>query len=238
MAQYEVQDLKRLSVCPILFQKEWDYSDKTKDIDDTYLYGIREVFRWFYRRNKQISPDTIVTSVAHHAFKSGLDFKQKMNLEDAFRKYTTGNFYQLMDQPFYQKEIQIFLNDRGDVLKHKVPCLVKKEKTVYFISYDLGEIDFDLFLNSYEAMFQSVWSFYVLDKVPVFINLHYNGNDIIEQRMKVNIEYIKESKRRLISLGKEINTRKTPPPSEICRNCDRRNECQIMTNIKARLLKK
>jgi hypothetical protein len=230
MAQYTLDDIKRISICPILYKKGWDYSDPSQYLPKTYLYGIKEIFRWYYRRGNQISPDAIVASLSHHAFQTKLDWKDKMNLETAFRKYTSGGTYRKIDQPFYQKEIQINLNDR-DVLTHTVPCITKKDKSVYIISYDKGEVDMDQFLNSYEVMLQSVWAFYVLDTVPIFLNLFYNVDTIFEQKVKVNVEYIKRSKKRLVSIGREMAKRKAPPPSEICKHCNRRKECPEMINV-------
>ena len=235
MASYTVQDIKRHKVCPILFQNKWDYSNDANGLNPTYLYGIKEIFRWYYRRGSQISPDAITTSISFNALQNKLDFNLKTKLELAFRQFAESPIYRNMSQPHYNKDISMNLND-NTVLTYTSPCVFKDDKKLVFASYDLGMVSPDYFLNRYEVMFQSVWSFYVLDMVPIFLNLYYEDGIIREQYFKPTTDYIKHSKEKLIHLGRGLGYNKAPPPPEVCLHCNRSNECPTI-NVE-KLLKK
>ena len=195
MAKYTIEDLKRINICPVLFEKGWDYN-KGAELPLTFLYGIKEMFRWYYRRGKQISPDAITTSVSHHAFQTRTPFETKMNLETAFRKFASNGLYKRIEQPYYNYEILIHLG-KDNVLTHKIPALSKVEKSVYIYSFDKGKVDEDLFLNDYETIILTFWSFFSLDKTPVFMNFYFDGENIVEQKIKVNNEYIRTIKEKI-----------------------------------------
>lgn len=236
MARYSVDDLKRIKVCPILYKNKWDYLDSSSGLMPTYLYGMREVIRWYYRRGNRISPDSIATSVSFQGLKDGLDIENRIGLEMAFRNFADGSLYGTINQPHYNKELMLNLNEKGDTIHYVAPCVVKKDKTVYFISFDLGPQTPEQFLNRYETLFLTTWSFYVLDTVPVFVNLYYENKEIKEEKYKPNMEFIRYSKEKLIQIGRDLNI-KGSPPSEICLHCNRSNECPEMINVKM-LLKK
>lgn len=226
---YSIDDLKRLKICPILFEKKWDYTDPSKDLIPTYLYGMKEIFRWYYRRSSHITPDVIAASISSHAMQHRVDITTKIGLESAFRKYVESAFYKEMQVPHYNKELVLKLNEIGDIVNHVTPVVTKKDKTIYFVSFNLGETTPEDFLNRYETIFQTVWSFYVLDMVPAFVNLYYENGEIKEQRFKVNQNYVARSKEKLIQAGRGLKYSKNPPPPDICRNCNRRSECQEQT---------
>ena len=204
-------------------------------MNPTYLFGIKEIFRWYYRRGSQITPDAIITSISFNALQNRIDFQTKTNLESAFRKFTEAGIYRRMSQPHYNKEITINLND-NNTLTYTAPVVFKDDKRLFFASYDLGEVTPDYFLNRYEALFLTTWSFYVLDTVPSFINLYFDGKEIKEQYFRPNMEYVKHSKERLIHLGRGLGYNKAPPPPEICLQCNRSKEC-LTTNVE-KLLRK
>lgn len=225
MARYTIDELKRLNICPILSKNKWDYIKKGTDVSSSYLYGIKEMFRWYYRRRKRISPDAISASVSHHAFQSGLSFEAKADLETAFRKFAFSPSYRELEQPYYNYEIEMQLGKTGNILSHTIPVLSKHKKSVYVFSLGLGKVSEDLFLNRYETLAVAFWSFYSLDKVPVFMNLYFDGKRIVEQKIKVNMEYIKKAKESVIKISEKINQECFIPPSEVCHNCNRRDEC-------------
>lgn len=231
MATHSIEDIKRLSICPTLFTNKWDYDDPSQYLDKTFLYGVKEMIRWYYRRGKQISVEALVASISQHAFRYRVPVTDKIALESAFRQYAASGFYQQMDTPFYQKEIEVAIGNNV-IASYESPCIVKKEKTVYFISFGYGRETKENYLNRYETMLQAVWSFFMLDQVPVFINLYYENGEIIEQRIKVRQSYIAKAKERLYQISKSIK-RLAPPPTIICSNCLRREECPTikMTNV-------
>ncbi|MDD3412608.1 MAG: hypothetical protein PHY47_01275 [Lachnospiraceae bacterium] len=224
MTTYTIEDIKRLKICPILFKNKWDYSDHLIGLNPTYLYGIKEVFRWYYRRGSQITPDAITTSISFNALQNRLDFTSKTELETAFRHFVDGATYKNMSQPHYNKEISMNLNE-DILLTHVSPVVYKDNKKLAFLSYDLGMVTSDYFLNQYETMFEAVWSFYVLDMMPVFLNLYLENESIKEQHFKPNMDYIKHSKEKLIQIGRGMGYNKAPPPPELCLHCQRSNEC-------------
>jgi hypothetical protein len=225
LMKYTLDDIKRMSICPILFKEKWDYTDNDSKLIPSYLYGIKEMFRWYYRRGKQISPDAITASVSHHCFQTKVPFETKANLETALRKYASSGLYRKIEQPFYNKEIEIYLNKEGDLIQYKIPTLSKLEKSFYIYSFDLGKVDEGMFLNRYETLLVSFWSFFSFNKTPVFLNLYFDGESIVEQKIKVTMDYIEEAKRKIHRIGKEINKKQSLPPSEVCENCNRRTEC-------------
>lgn len=234
MARYSIDEIKRLTVCPILFQNKWDYNDPSQYLDKTFLYGVKEMIRWYYRRGKQISSEALVASLSQFAMIKRVPVTNKMELESAFRQYASRGLYQQMDAPFYQKEIEVQI--RKDLIAtHEPFCMAKKEKTVYFISSEYGKEPKEKFLNRYEVLLQAVWSFYMLDQVPVFVNLYYENGEIKEDRFKVRLAFITQAKEKLFQIGKSISRISTPPVS-ICDNCNRREECP--TQKTANLLKK
>lgn len=231
MARYSIDEIKRLTVCPVLYKNKWDYNDPSQYLDKTFLYGVKEMIRWYYRRGKQITIESLVASLSQYAMTVRQPVMEKIAMESAFRQYASKGIYQQMDAPFYNQEIDVQIG-KNLTATHVAPCIAKKEKTVYFISYDYGREPKEKFLNRYEILLEAVWSFYMLDQVPVFINLYYEDGEIKEDRFKVRLVYITQAKEKLFQIGKSIGRMATPPVF-ICDNCNRREECptQKMANL-------
>lgn len=231
--QYTIDDLTRKFICPILFDEGWDYDILSKKFHPTYLYGIKEPFKWFYRRAKPITIETITSSINNHALRTHMPFEEKMLLETAIRGFVSSTFYKEMEQPFFNKEITAHIN-ASDIVRHAIPVITKYNKRICTLIYDRGYMSEHEFFNYYDVMLSTVWIANTLDERFDFINLYQNGKEIKLQRFKVNSEHILNSRQTLSKIGKSMDKEYPFPPMLICNNCMRRTECLTSKRLQKR----
>ncbi len=222
MKKYNLSQLNQISICPVLFNNDWAYSSKS-ELNDCYLFGIKEIFKWFYRRSNPMTPGSITTVLGQYALRSGKGI-DNLSAEEGVRKFVSGSFYQQIDQPFYRYKIEMILNSETE-LNHVIPVMARRGKKVYLITFDKGGVSERDYMNMYETMFSALWAFHNLNELPVFLNLSLFDNEIQEQYFKTDMKYITKAEKRLIAIGRKMRYPSAIPSWEVCTHCERRSEC-------------
>lgn len=217
-----VSELNRMSICPLLAENEWDYS-VPPEIDPCFLYGFKESLRWLYRRGNPITPSTVLTSMNQYNLRKG-DLFGNHEAEKAVRTFITDNSYNDLEKPFYNYKIEMKLNDQIH-LEHTVLTMAKRKKKLCFITVSKEEVASDIYMQTYETMFATLWAYNRLNEVPVFHNFYMKDGEVKEQTLKTSEEYISEATRRLIAIGRKVGYPSALPSWEVCIHCSRRKEC-------------
>lgn len=226
-----ISDLERLNLCGFLHKNKWDYP--TQNVGSpSYLAGIKEVFRWHYVRNKPIEIDSFMTFLSNYHARHNIDNETKIETEKAFRKFIESIFYKNMKNVFmnYSSDMKI---SKEDYLEYTIPIYLENRDRPTFVFYNLGKQEEKIFKQRYEILFLSVWSFYYLNRVPVFINFYQNKDLIEYDFIKVDETYILNAKKTILTIGKNLK-HFIIPSIQTCLKCSKMNECERFTPKKKR----
>ena len=220
--QYNLEEIKRLKICPILHQEGWDYASLPIKVDPTFKYGIREIFKWHSRRGSPITYEVLSSAISTHYYQTKRnDPEELLNIQEAFRKFIDKGFYSKLKDPVFNHEIMIDISN-GNVMKYKIPLLTFYRDILYCIFYDWS---WKSFHTTLEAQAIAVWAFYSLDQYPRFLFFSEEDGEIREKVLRYNYDYIKEAKKNLYLHGSELTERVSLPSAEVCNSCLRRTEC-------------
>jgi hypothetical protein len=223
--QVNLKDLKRKKICPILFKKDWDYSSNDPRLE-FFRLCIAEMMRWHYRKGRGISYDILPSVISRLAAAKGIDRLETSRIQVALKSFTNSGIYSRIEDVIANYEIQVGIGG-GHVIKHIVPVVSKIKDNTCIITWDNKIRSLEDLRQSYETRLSSIWSFYSLNKYPVFYNLYLNDDKVEYVRYKPNQFYVRDSKGFLLNMqGTVEDDRVYPAPLELCRRCDRRQECQ------------
>lgn len=223
--QYSLEEIKRLEVCPILSENGWNYTPPPPQVDPTFKYGIREIFKWHSRRGSPITYEVLSSAISTQYFQTKRSNPEELlNIQEAFRKFIDKGFYSKLRDPVFNHEIMIDISHQN-IMKYKIPLLTFYRDILYCIFYDQ---DYEDFHTSLEAQAIAVWAFYSLDQYPRFLFFSYEEKEIKEKVIRYNSDFIRESKKNLTKIGGRLAIQSSYPPQEICHFCERRNECPRM----------
>jgi len=220
--QYSLEEIKRLQVCPQLYQSKWDYASLPIKVDPTFRYGVREIFKWHSRRGNPITYEALSSALSSHYYqKKRKDTSTLMDIQDGFRRFMDKGFYAKLRDPVFEHEIMIDLSS-GNIMKYNIPLLTFHRDILYCVFYDRDSKDFHM---SLEAQAIATWAFYSLDQYPRFLFFNYEDGEIKETVLRYNFDYIRESKKNLARTGVRLNSQPSYPSLEVCYSCVRRSEC-------------
>jgi hypothetical protein len=223
--QAKLKDIKRKQICPILFRRDWDYKGQDPD-SEFFRFCITEMMRWQYRKGRGISYDVLSSLISRLAAEKGIDRQKVSEIQLALKSFTNSGLYSRIDELICNAEIQVGIKD-GHVITHTIPALSKINDNTCIITWDDRFRTAEDLKQSYETRLTSVWSFYSLNKYPLFYNLYLNGAKVDYVRYKPNQFYIRDSRDFFLNMKELIEQEKIyPAPVEVCVRCDRRHECQ------------
>lgn len=222
--QVTLDELKRKRICPILDRHKWDYSDQNPQ-SEFFRFCIAEMMGWQYRKGRAISYDIMSSLISRLAAERNVDRLEVSDIQLALKSFTRSGIYSKIDELVMNMEIQVGTGNH--VIKHKIPAISNIKDNTCIMTWDDRIRSAEDIKQSYEARLISVWSFYSLNRYPVFYNLYLDNDKVEQVRYKPNQFYIRDSKAFLKGVDQIINDIKIhPAPLEICRNCARRQECQ------------
>jgi len=222
--QLSLQELKRKKICPILAQKGWDFSNNDPR-SDFFRFCITEMMRWQYRKGRGISYDILSSLVSNFSVQQGIDRVEVSSLQLALKSFTNSGLYSRIDELISNAEIQVGVGN-GHVITHKIPALSNIKDNTCIITWNDNVRTIEDFKQAYETRLCSIWSFYSLNRYPIFYNLYLDKDKVAQVRYKPNQFYIRDSKAFLLKMHELIEDDGVyPAPLELCQNCDRRSEC-------------
>lgn len=219
----DIADINRINTCGILKKNNWDYEQENSS-NPSYLLGMKEIIRWHYKRNRPIDTVNFMAFISKLYLRAKISHEEKIQLEKAFREFINSAFYQRMNQVFINYSSDIKIN-KQDYLEYQIPVFINNKDEPTFLYYNLGNESKNLFLQRYEIMHNAIWSFYHLNRLPVFVNVWFDGKKIKHETIKVNEKYIQKSKKNLIIIGNNLNIFITPPIQR-CISCSKIVECE------------
>jgi hypothetical protein len=222
--RFNIADINRINTCGILYKNKWDHNELSSS-DPCYLFGIKELLKWYYKRSNPVENESFIVSLANYHRKNNTEEDQKIAYQKAFRDYISGHFYQNLHDVClnYRSDLKV---SKDDYLEYIIPVFINDVNKPMFIYYDIGKEDKSFFLQKNEIMHNAVWSFYHLNKLPTFVNIWYENHKIHHEFYKVNEDYILKAKKNLITIGKNLKhfiipTINTCKPCVNLKNCER-----------------
>jgi hypothetical protein len=224
-----IADINRINTCGILHKNKWDHNSKV-DLDPAYSYGMREVFRWLYKRGGHIQYPVLGESLSRYHIKKKTPYENRAIYYQAFREFLDGIFHQNLSHIFidYRTDLKV---SKEDYLEYQIPVFSNHPHRPVFIYYEIGKEEKQFFLKRYEVMHNAVWSFYQLNKLPTFVNLWFENGKIQHETYKVDEEYILKAKRNLITVGKNLNIF-VLPTIQTCKTCINIKDCERFSDKK------
>lgn len=223
--QVRLEDLKRKQICPVLHRRNWDYSEQDPR-SDFFRFCITEMMRWQHRKGRGISYDILSSLISRLAVERGVNGIESKDIQLALKGFTNSGLYSKIEELVANAEIQVGITN-GHVITHSIPALSKVKDNACIITWDDRIRKPEDIKQSYEARLISIWSFYSLNKYPVYYNLYLDGNKVSHVRYKPNQFYIRDSKKFLLGMKDLVEMDGIyPAPIEVCARCNRRSECQ------------
>ena len=226
-----LNDIERMNICPVLYRNKWDYSSNNNQENAAFIFGMKEIFKWNYRRKKSIDLSSFLGAFSYYCSKNNIELNDKIALEKEFKFFINDDFYLNFNNVFINYKTDIIFNKNKDVLEYEIPLIITKGKTVYLSFYTLGNIPNSMILNRYDVWYSAMWCFYVLNKTPKILNFYYNKGKINKNIITIKDDYIIKAKSNLIKLGEKIQ-QNSLPPVEICKNCSNIFQCERFTEGK------
>lgn len=223
--QASLKDIKRKQICPILQRRNWDYKSQDPRFN-FFRFCISEIMRWQYRKGRGISYDVLSSLISRMAVEQTMDRLEVSNIQLALKSFISSGVYSKITELITDAEIQVGVSN-NHVITHSIPALGKIDEEVCIFTWDSNIKTIEDMKQSYETRIASVWSFYSLNRYPVFYNLFFEKDKVEYIRYKPNQFYVRDSKIFISRLNKIIELEETyPAPQEVCNGCDRRIECQ------------
>lgn len=223
--QVKLEELKRKKICPILAHHEWDFQSNDPR-SDFFRFCIKEMMRWQYRKGRGISYDVLSSLISHFASQRKIDKLEVSSLQLALKSFTNSGLYSKIEELIANAEIQVGIG-KGHVIKYTIPALSNLKDETCIITWDDNIRTRDDLRQAYETRVSSVWSFYSINKYPIFYNLYLDGDKVKQVRFKPNQFYIRDSKTFLLKMVDLVEDKGIyPAPLEICRMCNWRDECR------------
>lgn len=225
--QVKLNELKRKKVCPILHRHEWDYKEQDPR-SDFFRFCITEMMRWQYRKGRGISYDILASLVSRLAIERKIERLEISEVQMALKGFTSSGLYFKIKELIANLEIQVGIS-RGHVITHTLPALCEINNQTCIVTWDNNIRSMEDMKQSYETRLAAVWSFYSLNRYPVFYNIYLDDKKVKRIRYKPNQFYIRDSKTFLLNMKDLIEDKGLyPAPREICENCNRRAECRTV----------
>lgn len=224
-----ISDLERLNLCGFLYKNKWDYR-QTSVGSPSYIAGIKEVFRWHYNRSKPIEHDSFMTFLSNYHVRYNIDNETRIETEKAFRSFIETTFYKNVKNVYmnYSSDMKV---SKEDYLEYTIPIYIENKEKPTFVFYNLGKHEESIFKQRYEVLYLSIWSFYYLNRVPVFINIYQNKDKIEYETIKVDEKYVMNAKKIMLTIGKNLK-HFIIPPIQTCLSCSKIEECERFTTKK------
>lgn len=227
----DIADINRINTCGILYKNKWDL-DTPKVTDPVYLFGIKEIFKWLYKRGNHIEYDSLGIALSNYNARNNAPHENRIVYQKAFREFIEGYFHQNLSHLFtnYTTDFKV---SKEDYLEYIVPVFSNNPHKPTFIYYDIGKEDKEFFLRRNEIMHNAIWSFYHLNKLPTFVNIWFEDGKIKHEIYKVNEEYILKAKRDLVTIGKHLKNY-VLPTIQTCKTCINIKNCERFSDKKKR----
>jgi hypothetical protein len=223
--QVKLDELKRKQICPILFRHRWDYKQQDSS-SDFFRFTISEMMRWQYRKGRGINYEVLSSLVSRLAAEKQMDRIDVSKIQLALKSFTNTGLYSRIKELIVDAEIQLSMQG-GHVITHLIPGLGQIDDNTAVITWDDNIRTIEDMKQSYETRLISTWSFYSLNRYPLFYNLYYKDDKVEYIRYKPNQFYIRDSKNFINRMGEIIEAESLyPAPYEVCKGCSRRTECQ------------
>ena len=219
----DIADINRINTCGILHKNKWDLIRK-EGLDPIYMFGMKEVFGWLYKRGGHMEYSVLTTALSQYHARYKTDHEQRAIYFKAFRDFVEGFFYQNLSNLFinYKSDLKV---SKEDYIEYLIPVFSNDPNRPTFIYYNIGKEDKEFFLRRYETMHNAIWSFYHLNKLPTFVNIWFEDGKIQHEIYKVNEEYILNAKRNLVTIGKNLNIF-VLPTIQTCKTCINIKDCE------------
>lgn len=231
--QITLEELKRKTICPILYQNNWDYNSSSSEIS-FFSHCIREMMGWFYRRGRRLSYEVLCPIVSRLGNERGLGLEEIVKIQISLKNFTGSKLYSTIEQPIINFET--FTDIGSNCIKHITPCLSTYNEKACIITWEDSIYSREDLMQSWETRLMSIWSFYVLNRNPTFYNLRLDWAEtkVTMNKFTPNQAYIMDTKEDFLSMEDLITARLSyQAPLEICRKCDRRDEC-LTTELRRR----
>jgi len=223
--QVKLDELKRKKICPILHRHEWDHEEQDS-CSSFFRFCITEMMRWQYRKGRGISYDILASLISRLAIERGIDRLEISEVQMALKTFTNSGLYFKIKELIANLEIQVGVS-RGHVITHTLPALCEINNQTCIVTWDDRVRSMEDMKQSYETRLAAVWSFYSLNRYPVFYNIYIDEGKVKRIRYKPNQFYIRDSKAFLLSMKRLIEEQNVyAAPREICKSCSRRKECR------------
>lgn len=228
--QVDLLQVKRNIICPYLHRNNWDYDEPTS-FNSFFSFSIMEVMAWYYRRNKRIPYDILCSIISYMGTQKNISQIEISSIQLALRKFIVHGLYSRIDPPIINMEAMLAMGDT--VIKYNVPIVTSLESKACIIFCDQSIESREDLLCMYETRFASVWSFYVLNKYPVFYNLSIEDKKIKNIKFTPNQFYIRDNKKFWLNMkDRFLHEKIYPAPISVCKNCSKRELCQIVIQRK------
>ena len=216
----DLDSIKRSLICPLLSLHKWNYNESLSS--PIYLYGIKEMFRWYARRGGMISIEALLSSISSYSIQKRIDSNQKIQAESLFRKYLTNSVYFNIKQPLLNYDIQ--LNMGGDILTYSIPVVSTLDGRICLLFYDLGKMSKLELISRLEVQVSILYFFLIKNETPIVYNVYVKDDQITEDRVICTIDYLNFITQNIRKVM-ETKPSQALPSIEVCYNCFRRNEC-------------
>ena len=228
---YNLKEIERLMICPFLFDKEWDYRKESKTIEERILAkAFSDILRWRKKRCANIEYSSLIRSLGFyypHLRAEGLviDPDWLFGFEQKLRKFLQNSMLTQLSNPLFNQRVDFQLKTESKI-RYELPlvCKYRDKGAILF----LREKPRTLFTDP-EIFLSIVWSFYVLDELPLLVFLTEGKEQIKEERIQTTYKDFLRGKEIFKEIKRHFKINRTViPNSYLCRNCTKETICPML----------